>query len=69
MKLLQRAWKKQRNFMIYLIVGAGISLANIILLYILIDIAGLSTILSGTLVVGSLFIFKYFIYKWTGFTQ
>ena len=69
MKLLQSAWKKQRNFIIYLIVGAGISLANIILLYILIDIAGLSTILSGTLVVGSLFILKYFIYKWTGFTQ
>ena len=69
MKIINNLWKTQRNFIIYLIVGAGISLANIILLYVLIDIAGLSTILSGTLVVGSLFILKYFIYKWTGFTQ
>ena len=69
MKLIQNLWKTQRNFIIYLIVGAGISFANIVLLYILIDIVGLSTIISGTLVVGSLFILKYFIYKWTGFTQ
>lgn len=69
MKIIKNAWKTQRNFIIYLIVGAGISLANIFLLYVLIDIIGFSTIVSGTLVVGSLFILKYFIYKWTGFTQ
>jgi len=69
MKIIKNLWETQRNFIIYLLVGAGISLANIVLLYILIDIVGLSTIISGTLVVGSLFILKYFIYKWTGFTQ
>ena len=69
MKILKSAWKTQRNFIIYLIVGAGISLANIFLLYILIDIIGLSTLVGGTFVVSSLFILKFFIYKWTGFTQ
>ena len=61
MKLLKKAWNKQRNFCIYLIVGLGISLTNIVLLYILIDILGISTLVSGTLVVGSLFILKFFI--------
>ena len=69
MKIIKNVRKTQRNFIIYLVVGVGISLANIFLLYILIDVIGLSTIVSGTLVVGSLFILKYFIYKWTGFTQ
>ena len=61
--------KRHRNFVIYTIVGASISLANIILLYLLIDIFGISTLYSSTLVVGGTFLLKYFIYKWTGFTQ
>ena len=61
--------EKHRNFIVYLFVGVSITVTNIILLYLFIDILGISTILSSTVVVGGLFILKYFIYKWTGFTK
>ena len=61
--------RKHRNFLVYLVVGIGISAANIVLLYLFIDIFRVSTILSSTVVIGGTFILKFFIYKWTGFTQ
>ena len=61
--------QKHRNFIIYAIVGASISVTNIILLYLFIDILKISTVLSSTVVVGGTFLLKFFIYKWTGFTQ
>ena len=55
--------------MIYFVVGVGISAANIGLLYLFIDIFRVSTLISSTVVIGGTFILKFFIYKWTGFTQ
>ena len=66
---MKHIWEKHRNFIVYLFVGVSITVTNIILLYLFIDILGISTILSSTVVVGGLFILKYFIYKWTGFTK
>ena len=66
---LELAFKKNKNFIIYLIVGAGISGANILLLYFFIDILSISTLVSSTIVVGGTFLLRFFIYKWTGFTK
>ena len=69
MKLLDQYWRKHRNFIIYIMVGGAVTITNIILLYIFIDIFNIPTLISSTVVVGGLFILKYFVYKWTGFTQ
>ena len=69
MRSLKLELEKHRNFIIYLIVGAGISGTNIFLLYLFIDIFGISTLVSSTVVVGGTFILRFFIYKWTGFTK
>ena len=69
MRSLKLELEKHRNFIIYLIVGAGISGTNIFLLYLLIDIFGISTLVSSTVVVGGTFVLRFFIYKWTGFTK
>jgi len=66
---LNKLWKKHRNFIIYFLVGAFISLTNIILLYIFIDLLGIPTLISSTAVVGGTFLLKFFMYKWTGFTD
>lgn len=60
---------KHRSFIIYSLVGAGISGVNIVLLYLLIDIFKISTVISSTIVVGGTFIFKYYVFKWTGFAK
>ncbi len=61
--------KINRNFIVYTVVGAFITILNIVLLWLFIDIFKIPTILSSTLIVGGLFIIKFFIYKATGFTQ
>ncbi|MDD5031500.1 MAG: hypothetical protein PHR36_00430 [Patescibacteria group bacterium] len=61
--------KTRKNFTIYTIVGAFISLVNIILVWLLIDIFHISTLISTTAVVGLLFIVKFIMYRKTGFTE
>ncbi len=55
--------------MIYTWVGLFITVLNIVLIWLFIDIFHIPTIISSTVVVGGLFILKFFIYKATGFTQ
>jgi hypothetical protein len=59
----------KRNFTIYTFVGGFISVLNVFLMWLFIDIFKIRTIISGIIIVGSLFILKYFIYKRTGFTN
>jgi len=61
--------KTRKNFTIYTIVGAFVSLANIFLVWLLIDIFHIHTLISTTVVVGLLFLVKFIIYRKTGFTQ
>ena len=61
--------KTRKNFTVYLLVGGFISLLNIILVWLLIDIFHVSTLLSTTAVVGFLFFLKFIIYRKTGFTE
>lgn len=69
MKDIKVIFEENRSLAIYLIVGAGISGSNILLLYLFIDILGIPTLLSSAIVVGGTFILRFFIYKWTGFTK
>ncbi len=61
--------KKNNNFMIYTHVGIIITILNIFLLWIFIDFLEIPTLISSTLIVGGLFILKFYLYKKTGFTQ
>lgn len=60
---------KNKNFMIYTIVGILITILNIALLWLFIDIFRIPTLISSTIIVGGLFILKFIIYKATGFTK
>ncbi|MFH1376297.1 MAG: hypothetical protein ABIH25_01550 [Candidatus Woesearchaeota archaeon] len=42
---------------------------QIISLYLFIDLLKIPTIISSIVIVGGIFIFKFIIYKWTGFTR
>lgn len=64
-----RYYSKHKNFIIYTIVSASVSVINVILLYLFIDILKISTLVSGAIVVGGTFILKYFMFRWTGFTK
>jgi len=66
---MQKYFINHKSFIIYLIVGIFISGLNVLLLYLFIDIFRLSTIIGSIIVIGGTFILKFFIYKWTGFTQ
>jgi len=57
------------KFKSYSIIGVVFSLLNIVLLYIFIDIFNIPTIVSGIVVVGSLFILKYVAFRITGFAS
>ena len=59
----------KRNFIIYTTVGGFISVLNVFLIWLLVDIFQINTVLSGAIVVGGLFVLKYIIYKLTGFTS
>lgn len=59
---------KDHPFFKYTWVGGIFSVLNIILLWIMIDMLKIPTLISSTVVVGGLFVAKYFAYKLTGFT-
>ena len=61
--------KTRKNFTIYTTVGAFVSLANIIFVWLLIDIFHVPTLISTSAVVGFLFFLKFAIYRKTGFTE
>ncbi len=52
-----------KDFINYSGVSIFISVLNIILLWLLIDIIDIPTIISTTLVVGGTFVLRYFLYK------
>ncbi len=54
-------WEK--SFLQYTWVSIGISLLNIFLLWLLIDILKISTVISSTLVIGGTFIIRYLIFR------
>lgn len=58
-----------KNFYIYTGVGAFVSILNILFLYLFIDILRVPTIISSSIVVIGSFFFRFFLYKWTGFTR
>jgi len=57
---------KNLPFFKYTWVGAIFSVLNIVLLWIMIDMMHIPTLISSTVVVGGLFVAKYFAYKLTG---
>ena len=59
---------KNKNFITYTLVGAFISFLNIILVWVLIDFFHVHTLIATSSVVGFLFLFKFYLYKKTGFT-
>ena len=64
---LSRHYHAHRKFVTYSWVGILVTIMQIALLYLFIDIWGIPTIWSSSLIVGGLFVFKYFLYRWTGF--
>ena len=67
-ELVKATNSKNKNFITYTLVGAFISLLNIILVWILIDFLHVHTLIATSGVVGFLFLFKFYLYKKTGFT-
>jgi hypothetical protein len=65
---IEKITSKNKNFITYTLVGAVISLLNIILVWILIDFLHVHTLIATSGVVGFLFLFKFYLYKKTGFT-
>ncbi len=66
---MKKMFEKNKNFITYSYVGLFITFLNIILLWIFIDLLNIPTILSSTIIVGGLFILKFYMYKKTGFTE
>ena len=67
--MLNEIKNQKTNFSKYSFIGLFITIINIIMLYIMIDILGISTIASSTIVVGGLFIKKFILYIKTGLIQ
>jgi len=65
---IEKKTSKNKNFITYTLVGAFTSLLNIILVWILIDFLHVHTLIATSGVVGFLFLFKFYLYKKTGFT-
>ena len=61
--------KRKKKFVIYTWVGVLITTINIFLLWLFIDIFKIPTIISSITIVGGLFLFKFYLYKKTGFTN
>ena len=57
---------KNHSFFKYTWIGALFSLLNIFFLWLLIDIFGIPTLISSTIIVGGLFALKYLFYRLTG---
>ena len=67
--MLNEIKNQKTNFSKYSFIGLFITIIKIIMLYIMIDILGISTIVSSTIVVGGLFIIKFILYIKTGLIQ
>ncbi len=52
-----------RKFFIYTCVGVFISVLNIFLLWLLIDVFTIPTVIASTLVIGATFIFRYVLFR------
>lgn len=52
-----------KKFFRYTLIGIFISVLNIFLLWLLIDVMGIPTIISGTMVVGGTFILRYVLFS------
>ena len=65
---IEKTTSKNKNFIIYTLVGAFISFLNIILVWILIDFLHVHTLIATSGVVAFLFLFKFYLYRKTGFT-
>ena len=65
---IKKTTSNNKNFIVYTLVGAFISLLNILLVWILIDFLHVDTLIATSSVVGFLFLFKFYLYKKTGFT-
>jgi len=59
--------QKRKSFIIYSGVGIFITILNIFLIWLFIDIFNIPTVIASTIVVGGLFLFKFYLYKKTGF--
>jgi len=68
-EFIKNQLQKRKPFVIYSGVGIFIALLNIVLLWLFIDILLMPTIIASTIIVGGLFLFKFYLYKKTGFTQ
>lgn len=55
-------WEK--SFFHYLWTGGFFTIANVALLWVFIDVLHISTVLSGLIVTGGLFIIRYLFYRW-----
>ena len=65
----KRKLKQHKNFVIYTLIGGIVTVLNILLLWIFVDIRGHPAWLTSIWVVGSLFLFRYYLFKKTGFTK
>lgn len=52
-----------KKFFHYTLIGVGISLLNIFLLWLLIDVFKIPTVISSTLVIGATFIFRFILFR------
>jgi len=66
---INNAIRNNRSFVTYTWVGIFMMILQIISLYLFIDLLKIPTIISSIVIVGGIFIFKFIIYKWTGFTR
>ena len=66
---MKKLIKKHKNFFTYAYVGIIVTVLNIFLLWLFIDIYRIPTLISSTIIVGGLFLFKFFLYVKTGFTK
>ncbi len=56
-------YSKHQRFVDYSLVGGVNVVLNIFLLWLFIDIFKIHTVISSTIVVGGIFVIKYFVYK------
>jgi putative flippase GtrA len=57
---------KNHSFFKYAWIGAFFSVLNIFFLWLFIDIFGIPTLISSTIIIGGLFALKYLFYRLTG---
>jgi putative flippase GtrA len=53
----------EKSFFHYVWTGGFFTILNIFLVWLFIDVLGISTIVSSTVVIGGLFILRYIVYK------